>query len=151
METSLTSIKAAFPSAPTPIHGIPTLASLIDLMMHMCRCLQTQKTPALATMNMLFLAASPDLYSYFTNKTYPSSYFPFLKEVDDVSDFSACTSNNERESLKATHGIMHAWVGQKLWKRNKIQSFLWWPIWVLNTAIVNTNAIAKPLIHMLFL
>jgi hypothetical protein len=25
-ETSLTSMKAAFPTAPTPIHGIPTLA-----------------------------------------------------------------------------------------------------------------------------
>ncbi len=69
----------------------------------MCCCLQTQKTPASATMNMLFLAALPDLYSYFTNKTYPSSYFPFPKEVDGIPDFSACTSNNERESLKATH------------------------------------------------
>jgi hypothetical protein len=102
-ETSLTSMKAAFPTAPTPILGIPTLASLIDLMMYMCCCWQTQKTPASATMNMLYLAALPDLYSYFTNKTYPSSYFPFPKEVDDVPDFSACTSNNEHESLKATH------------------------------------------------
>jgi hypothetical protein len=84
METSLTSMKAAVPTAHTPIHGIHTLVSLINLMMHMCRCLQTQKTPASATMNMLFLAASPDLYSYFTNETYPSSYFPFPKEVDDV-------------------------------------------------------------------
>jgi hypothetical protein len=50
-----------------------------------------------------FLATSPDMYSYFTNKTYPSSYFPFPKEVDDVLDFSACTFNNERKSLKATH------------------------------------------------
>ncbi len=103
METSLTGMKAAFPTAPTPIHGIPTLPSLINLMMHMCHCSQTQKTPASATMNMLFLAASPDLYSYFTNKTYPSSYFPFPKEVDDVPDFSTCTSDNECESLKATH------------------------------------------------
>ncbi len=55
------------------------------------------------TMNMLFLAASPDLYLYFTNETLPSSYFPFPKEVGDVSDFSACTFNNERKSLKATH------------------------------------------------
>jgi hypothetical protein len=101
-ETSLTSMKAAFPTATTPIHGIPTLVSLINLMMHMCRCLQTQKTPASATMNMLFLAASPDLQPFFTNKTYPSSYFPFPKEVDDVPDFSACTSNNECKSLKAT-------------------------------------------------
>jgi hypothetical protein len=102
-ETSLTSMKAAFPTASTPIHGIPTLVSLIDLMMHMCHCSQTQKTPASATLNMLFLAVSPDLYSYFTNETYPSSYFPFPKEVDDIPDFSACTSNNECKSLKGTH------------------------------------------------
>ena len=52
---------------------------------------------------MLFLAASPNLYLYFINKDYLSSYFPFPKEVDDVPDFSACTSNNECKSLKATH------------------------------------------------
>jgi hypothetical protein len=103
METSLTSMKATFPTAPAPIHGIFTLASLINLMMHMCCCLQIQKTPASATMNMLFLAASPDLYLYFTNKAYPSSYFPFPKEVDDIPDFSTRTSDNERKSLKATH------------------------------------------------
>jgi hypothetical protein len=27
----------------------------------------------------------------------------FPKEVDDVPDFSACTSDNEHKSLKATH------------------------------------------------
>jgi hypothetical protein len=97
-------MKAAFPTtAPEPIHGIPMLALLIDLMLHMCCCSQTRKAPASATMNMLFLAASSDLYLYFTNKAYPSSYFPFPKEVDDVPDFSACASDNERESLKATH------------------------------------------------
>jgi hypothetical protein len=96
-------MEAAFPTAPTPIHGIPTLASLINMMMHMCHCLQTQKTPVSPTMNMLFLAASPDLYSYFPNKTYPSSYFPFPKEVDDIPYFSVCTSNNKCKSHKATH------------------------------------------------
>jgi hypothetical protein len=54
-------------------------------------------------MNMLFLEASPDLYLYFTNEAYPSSYFPFPKNLDDIPDFSACTSDNKRESLKATH------------------------------------------------
>jgi hypothetical protein len=102
-ETSLTSMKAVFPTAPTPIHGIPTLMSLINLMMHMRRCSQTQKTPVSATINMLFLAASPDQYLYFTNKTYPSSYFSFPKEVDDIPDFSKCTSNNEHKSLDTTH------------------------------------------------
>jgi hypothetical protein len=102
-ETSLTSMKAAFPTAPAPLNEISTLASLINLMMHMYRCLQTLKTPAPATMNMLFLAASPDLYSYFTNEAFPLTYFPFPKKFDDVPDFPVYTSNSKHESLEATH------------------------------------------------
>ena len=54
-------------------------------------------------MNMLLCAASPGLYLFFTNKTYPTDYFPFPTEVDTIPDFTACTSDNKRESLKATH------------------------------------------------
>ena len=96
-------MKAAFPAAPDPIQGIPTLASLIDLMLYICRCSQTHKTPASAKMNMLFCAASPGLYAFFTTETYPSTYFPFPPEVDAVPDFSTCNSDNERETLKATN------------------------------------------------
>ncbi len=104
LETSLTSMKTAFPAAPDPIQGIPTLASLIDLMLHICRCSQTHKTPASATMNMLFFcAASPGLNSFFTNEAYPTDYFPFPDEVDSIPDFLACNSDNERETLKATN------------------------------------------------
>jgi len=103
LETSLASMKAAFPAAPDPIQGIPTLVSLIDLMLHICRCSQTQKTPASATMNMLFCATSPGLYSFFTNDAYHTDYFPFPDEVDSVPDFSACNSDNEHETLKATN------------------------------------------------
>jgi hypothetical protein len=103
MEISLTSMKAAFPAAPDPIQGIPTLASLIDLMLHICRCSQTQKTPASATMKMLFCAASPGLYSFFINEAYPKNYFPFLAEVDSIPDFFARNSDNEHETLKATN------------------------------------------------
>jgi hypothetical protein len=102
-ETSLTSMKAAFPAAPDPIQGIPKLASLIDLTLHMCRCSQAQKTSASDTMSMLFCAASPGLYSFFTTEAYPASFFPFLPEVDAVPDFSTCTSDNERKTLKATN------------------------------------------------
>ncbi len=77
METSLTSMKAAFPTAPEPIQGIPTLASLINLMLYICCCAQTHKTPASTRMNMLFCAASPGLYSFFTTETYLVSFFPF--------------------------------------------------------------------------
>ncbi len=94
-EISLTSMKAAFPAAPDPIQGIPTLASLIDLMLHICCCSQTQKTPASAMMNMLYCAASPGLYSFFTNEAYPTNCFPFPAEVDSIPDFSACNSDNK--------------------------------------------------------
>ena len=102
-EISLTSMKAAFPAAPDPIQGIPMLASLINLMLHICHCLQTQKTPASATMNLLSCAVSPGLYSFFMNKAYPTHFFPFLAEVDSIPDFSACNSDNKRKTLKATN------------------------------------------------
>jgi hypothetical protein len=54
-------------------------------------------------MNMLFCAASPGLYSFFTTKAYPASFFPFPIEVDAIPNFSACTTDNERETLKATN------------------------------------------------
>ncbi len=102
-ETSLTSIKAAFPRAPEPVQGIPMLQSLIELMLHMCRCAQTHKTPASKDMNMLFCAAALDLYAFFTKEAYPKTFFPFPKEVENVPDFNNCTDNNQRETLKLTH------------------------------------------------
>jgi hypothetical protein len=77
METSLTSMKAAFPTAPEPVQGIPTIQSLIviELMLHMCRCAQIHKTPVSKDMNMLFCAAAPDLYAFFTKEAYPSTFF----------------------------------------------------------------------------
>jgi hypothetical protein len=62
-------------------------------------------------MNMLFCTSSPGLYSFFTTETYPASFFPFPTEVEAVPDFSGCTTDNERETLKSTHALarkMHA-------------------------------------------
>jgi hypothetical protein len=51
-----------------------------------------------------------------------------------------------------TLGMVHAWVGQKLLKRNKIKRFFSGDQFqVRNTVLTNTNAIAKPLVHMIFL
>jgi hypothetical protein len=104
-ETSLTSMKAAFPTAPDPVQGIPTLQSLIELMLHMCQCTQTHETPASKDMNMLFCTAAPDLYNFFTKKAYPTTFFPFPKEVEEVPDFNNCTDDNQRETLKLTHAL----------------------------------------------
>ncbi len=105
METSLTSMKTAFPTAPEPVQGIPTLHSLIKLMLHMCRCAQTHKTPASEDMNMLFCAAAPDLYAFFMKEAYPKEFFPVPKEVEEVPDFKNCTDDNQCETLKLTHAL----------------------------------------------
>jgi hypothetical protein len=104
-ETSLTSMKTAFPTAPEPVQGIPTLQSLIELMLHMCWCTQTHKMPASKDMNMLFCATAPDLYAFFTKEAYPKEFFPFPKEVEEVPDFKNCTDDNQRETLKLTHAL----------------------------------------------
>jgi hypothetical protein len=54
-------------------------------------------------MNMLFCAASPGLSLFFTTKAYPASFFPFPNEVDAIPDFSTCTTDNKRKTLKATN------------------------------------------------
>ena len=41
--------------------------------------------------------------TFFTNETYPTNCFLFLAEVDSIPDFSACNSDKERETLKATN------------------------------------------------
>jgi hypothetical protein len=97
-KTSLTSMKAAFPTAPEPVQGIPTLQSLIELMLHMWQCTQTHKTPALKDMNMLFCAAGPDFYAFFTREAYPTTFFPF-------PNFNSCTDDNQHELLKSTHAL----------------------------------------------
>jgi hypothetical protein len=104
-ETSLTSMKTAFPTAPELVQGIPTLQSLIELMLHMCLCAQTHKTPTSKDMNMLFCATVPDLYAFFTKEAYPKEFFPFPKEVEEVPDFKNCMDDNQRETLKSTHAL----------------------------------------------
>jgi hypothetical protein len=98
-------MKTTFPIAPEPVQGIPTLQSLIELMLHMCQCAQTHKTPTSKDMNMLFCAAAPDLYAFFTKEAYPKEFFPFPKEVEEVPDFKNCTDDNQHETLKLTHAL----------------------------------------------
>jgi hypothetical protein len=104
-ETSLSSMKTAFPTAPEPVQGILTLQSLIELMLYMCRCTQTHKTPVSKDMNMLFCVTAPDLYAFFTKKAYPKEFFPFPKEVEEVPDFKNCMDNNQHETLKLMHAL----------------------------------------------
>ncbi len=54
---------------------------------------------------MLFWAAVPDLYAFFMKEAYPTTFFPFPKEVEEVLDFNNCTNDNQCETLKSTHAL----------------------------------------------
>jgi hypothetical protein len=56
-------------------------------------------------MNMLFCTAAPDLYAFFTKEAYPSTFFLFLKEVEEVPDFNNCMDDNQHKMLKLTHAL----------------------------------------------
>ncbi len=50
----------------------------------------------------------------------------------------------------STKGMVHAWVGQKLFKNYIFKSFLMSQSWTPDTVPMSTNAIPKPLLHKLF-
>jgi hypothetical protein len=104
-KTFLADMKTEFPQAPEPNQGIPTLQSLIELFFHFCRCMQMQRSPAFATMNLLFCAAPPDMYALLIAETYPAAFAPFLPIVQDVPDYTECMNNNEHATVKAMHAI----------------------------------------------
>ena len=106
-ETSLADMKMGFPQAPEPIQGIPTLQPLIKLLFHICRCGQTQRSPASTTMNLLFCAAPPDMYAFLTAEAYQTAtvFAPFPSIVPDVPNYTECTHDNKQATVKATHTI----------------------------------------------
>ncbi len=104
-ETSLTDMKTGFPQDLESIQGIPTLQSLIELLFNLCCYAQMQRSPASATMNLLFCAAPPDVYAFLTAEAYPTPFASFLPIVPDVSDYTVCTNDNKRATVKATCAI----------------------------------------------
>jgi hypothetical protein len=104
-KTSLADMKTGLPQAPEPIQGIPTLQSLIELLFHLCCWAQMQRSPASATMNLLFWAASPDVYAFLTPEAYPAAFASFSPIVPDVPDYTECTNDNKHATVKATHTI----------------------------------------------
>jgi hypothetical protein len=102
-EISLSDMKAGFPPLPELIQGIPTLQSLIELLFHLCRCVQTQRSPASGTMNLLFSAALRDVYAFLTTEAYPDDFAPFPPKVPDMPDCTACIDNNSRATVSTMH------------------------------------------------
>jgi hypothetical protein len=101
-KTSLADMKMGFPQAPEAIQGIPTLQSLIKHLFHLCCCMHMQRSLASATMNLLFCAAPPDAYAFLTAEAYPAAFAPFLPIMPDVPNYTECTNNNKRATVKAT-------------------------------------------------
>jgi hypothetical protein len=104
-EASLVDMKTGFPQAPEPIQGIPTLQSLIELLFHLCCCMQAQRSPVPATMNLLFCTAPPYVYAFLTAESSPAIFVPFLPIVPDVPNYTACTNDNKHATVKAMHAI----------------------------------------------
>ncbi len=57
---------------------------------------------------MLFCAASPGLYSFFTNNAYPTDYFPFPDEDDSVPDETLKANNARDQKTRADIVTMNA-------------------------------------------
>ncbi len=45
------------------------------------------------------------MYAFLTAEAYPAACVPFPPIVPDVTDYTACTNNNKRATVKATHAI----------------------------------------------
>jgi hypothetical protein len=58
-------------------------------------------------MNLLYVAVDPNLYLHYSaGETYPNASSPFPADVDEVPDFSACTTDNNRAAAKISHAIL---------------------------------------------
>jgi hypothetical protein len=102
-KTTLSDMKVGFPPSPEPIQGIPMLQSLIELLFPLCRCAQTQRSPASATMNLLFCAAPCNVYTFLTTEACPDAFAPFPPKVPNVPDYTTCVNDNDRATIWATH------------------------------------------------
>jgi hypothetical protein len=56
-------------------------------------------------MNLLFCAAPKDVYAFVTTKAYPRTFAPFPPLIPDVPDFSTCTDENKRATVRAKHTL----------------------------------------------
>jgi hypothetical protein len=90
---------------PKPIQGIPNLQSLIKLLLHLCRCSQTHRSPASKAMNLLFCASPWNVYGSFTADPYLTNSAPFPPVVDEVPDYTRCVDENKRALKHAMHAL----------------------------------------------
>jgi hypothetical protein len=106
-ETSSATMRTGFPTPPEATLGAPNLFILNNLLQYICKCAQTHKSTISKKMNLLYVAVDPNLYlRYSAGEVYPVGSYPFPTDVDEVPNFSACTTDNNRAGAK----IMHAFL-----------------------------------------
>jgi hypothetical protein len=58
-------------------------------------------------MNLLYVVVDPNLYLHYSaGEAYPVGSYPFPADVDEVPDFSACTTDKDRAGAKIMHAIL---------------------------------------------
>ena len=123
-ETSSATMRAGFPTPPVATLGAPNLFILNYLLQYICKCALTHKSTISKKMNLLCVAVDPNLYLHYSaGEAYPNNSYPFPADLDEVPDFSACTTDNDCVSAKITHAIL-------LKTRNDIIN--------MNAALINT-------------
>ncbi len=60
-------------------------------------------------MNLLNVTVDPNLYLHYSasaSEAYPVGSYPFPANVDEVPDFSTCTTDNDCAAAKIMHAIL---------------------------------------------
>jgi hypothetical protein len=94
-EISSATMHAGFSTPPILTLGAPNLFILNNLLQYICKCAQTHKSSISKKMSLLYMAVDPSLYTHYSaGEAYLQDMYPFPDNVDEVPDFTSCTSNN---------------------------------------------------------
>jgi len=92
--TSVTDMKAAFPTPPEHLRviGTLTLTDFIQILIFIARCAQTHKSTISPNMNLLYVAVPPGVYAHYTREAYPHGMYPYTPRPLDVPNFAEPTA-----------------------------------------------------------
>jgi len=105
--TSVTDMKAAFPTPPEHLRfiGTPTLTDFVQILIFIARCAQTHKSTISPNMNLLYVAVPPGVYAHYTREAYPYGMYPYPPRPLDVPNFAGANGGTARENIKIQHAL----------------------------------------------
>jgi len=105
--TSVTDMKAAFPTPPEHLRviGTPTLTDFIQILIFIARCAQTHKSTISPNMNLLYVAVPPGVYAHYTREAYPYGMYPYPPSPLDVPNFAGANGGTARKNIKIQHAL----------------------------------------------